>query len=131
MEEFLEKGKKSIKQVGLINYFALASIVLTGVITAILQIIPPPGSGFFGIENPIPWNFQINFQKIEFILRALVNAYFPVPNFNLNFWSSNFFFQNISLRILGSILVLYLRFFCFSLYFVFTFTYGQLFVNFT
>ena len=106
LEEFLEKGKKSIKQVGLINYFALASIVLTGVITAILQIIPPPGSGFFGIENPIPWNFQINFQKIEFILRALVNAYFPVPNFNLNFWSSNFFFQNISLRILGSILVL-------------------------
>ena len=106
LEEFLDKGKKSIKQASIINYFAPVSIVILGFIFAIWHMLPVIDSAFQGAQSPIPWNFQINFQKIEFILRALVNAYFPVPNFNLNFWSSNFFFQNISLRILGSILVL-------------------------
>lgn len=70
-------------------------IAIFGIITAIIQLIPPNDSGFAN-----EWYFHFNFYGFKSVASALIGSYFPIPNFSLNFWDSRPLFltsENIAL----------------------------------
>ncbi len=72
--------------------FALISI---GIITAVLQLNPPPDTGF-----AVAWNFNYEAKRVNDIVKLISRAYLPVTRPVLGFWGSNAlttypFFQTI------------------------------------
>jgi len=72
--------------------FALIGI---GVMTAVLQLNPPPDTGF-----AVAWNFNFEAKRVNDIVKLISRAYLPIPRPVLGFWGSNLlttypFFQTI------------------------------------
>ncbi|MYB02173.1 hypothetical protein F4X90_21220 [Candidatus Poribacteria bacterium] len=72
--------------------FALIGI---GIITAVLQLNPPPDTGF-----AVAWNFNFEVKRVNDIAKLISRAYLPVTRPVLGFWGSNIlttypFFQAI------------------------------------
>ncbi|MDE0325034.1 MAG: hypothetical protein OXN27_14055 [Candidatus Poribacteria bacterium] len=72
--------------------FALIGI---GIITAVLQLNPPPDTGF-----AVAWNFNFEMKRVNDIVKLISRAYLPVTKPVLGFWGSNIlttypFFQTI------------------------------------
>jgi hypothetical protein len=72
--------------------FALIGI---GVTTAVLQLNPPPDTGF-----AVAWNFNYETKRVTDIVKLISRAYLPIPRPVLGFWGSNLlttysFFQTI------------------------------------
>ena len=83
------------------NYLTPLIIIMIGLITSIIQIIPPSDSTFAP-----GWNFDISFKKIIAMIARLVNGYFPIPNLNINFWNSNIFYLNEFSQIIGLVITI-------------------------
>lgn len=56
-------------------------IVWAGVLTAVLQIIPPSDFGF-----GTTWNFSPNGEAFSDVTRALAGAFLPLPQLDLHYW---------------------------------------------
>ena len=72
--------------------FALIGI---GILTAVLQLNPPPDTGF-----AVAWNFNFEMKRVNNIVKLISRAYLPVTRPVLGFWGSNLlttysFFQAI------------------------------------
>ena len=72
--------------------FALIGI---GITTAVLQLNPPPDTGF-----AVAWNFNYETKRVNDIVKLISRAYLPVTKPVLGFWGSNLlttysFFQTI------------------------------------
>ena len=72
--------------------FALIGI---GITTAVLQLNPPPDTGF-----AVAWNFNYEAKRVNNIVKLISRAYLPVTRPVLGFWGSNLlttysFFQTI------------------------------------
>ena len=72
--------------------FALIGI---GITTAVLQLNPPPDTGF-----AVAWNFNYEAKRVNDIVKLISRAYLPVTRPVLGFWGSNIlttyaFFQTI------------------------------------
>ena len=72
--------------------FALIGI---GITTAVLQLNPPPDTGF-----AVGWNFNYETKRVNDIVKLISRAYLPIPRSTLGFWGSNIlttypFFQTI------------------------------------
>ena len=61
--------------------FALIGI---GIITAVLQLNPPPDTGF-----AVAWNFNLETKRVNDIVKLISHAYLPIPRPVRNFWGSN------------------------------------------
>ena len=61
--------------------FALIGI---GIITAVLQLNPPPDTGF-----AVAWNFNFEMKRVNDIVKLISRAYLPVTRPVLGFWGSN------------------------------------------
>ena len=72
--------------------FALIGI---GILTAVLQLNPPPDTGF-----AVAWNFNYESKRVNDIVKLISRAYLPITRPVLGFWGSNIlttysFFQAI------------------------------------
>ena len=72
--------------------FALIGV---GIITSVLQLNPPPDTGF-----AVAWNFSFEMKRVNDIVKLISRAYLPVTRPTLGFWGSNIlttyaFFQAI------------------------------------
>ena len=68
-----------------------------GIVTAVVQLNPPPDSGF-----ATGWNFNFQVQRVFAIFKIITNAYFPLTKASIGFWNSHqlhsfAFFQSIRL----------------------------------
>ena len=61
--------------------FALISI---GIITAVLQLNPPPDTGF-----AVAWNFNYDTKRVNNIVKLISRAYLPITRPVSGFWGSN------------------------------------------
>ena len=61
--------------------FALISI---GIITAVLQLNPPPDTGF-----AVEWKFAYESEELKKVIHLISRAYLPIPEFSLNFWNKH------------------------------------------
>ena len=61
--------------------FALIGI---GITTAVLQLNPPPDTGF-----AVAWNFNYDPKRVNNIVKLISHAYLPIPKTTLHFWGSN------------------------------------------
>lgn len=88
-EEFFSKKTFSYKLKFSASYLSAIAIILAGFITAVIQLIPPPDSGF-----QTGWHFYFSAKRFITTCAAIVAAYFPIPEINLNFWNSRFVLSN-------------------------------------
>ncbi len=61
--------------------FALIGI---GITTAVLQLNPPPDTGF-----AVAWHFNYDPKRVNTIVKLISHAYLPLPKPTLHFWGSN------------------------------------------
>lgn len=61
--------------------FALIGI---GITTAVLQLNPPPDTGF-----AVAWHFTYDPKRVNNIVKLISRAYLPIPKTTLHFWGSN------------------------------------------
>ncbi len=71
------------------------ALIAVGIITAVLQLNPPPDTGF-----AVAWNFKYEAKRVNDIVKLISRAYLPIPKSTLGFWGSNTlttypFFQTI------------------------------------
>ena len=76
--------------------FALIGI---GIITAVLQLNPPPDTGF-----AVAWNFNYETKRVNDIVKLISRAYLPITSPTRGFWGSNIlttypFFQTIQVSL--------------------------------
>ena len=55
-----------------------------GIVTSVLQLNPPPDSGF-----ATAWHFKFELQRANNIIKILTNAYLPLPKALIGFWNSH------------------------------------------
>ena len=70
-------------------------LIGVGILTAVLQLNPPPDTGF-----AVGWNFNYDTKRVNDIVKLISRAYLPIPRPVLGFWGSNIlttypFFQAI------------------------------------
>lgn len=63
--------------------YASMAIVLFGLIIAVVSMKPPTSSAFSS------WYTTIDLFKVTHVLATVFYAYFPLPQFNAHYWSSN------------------------------------------
>ena len=71
------------------------ALIAVGIITAVLQLNPPPDTGF-----AVAWHFNYETKRVNDIVKLISRAYLPIPKSTLSFWGSNVlttypFFQTI------------------------------------
>ena len=71
------------------------ALIGMGILTAVLQLNPPPDTGF-----AVAWNFNFEMKRVNNIVKLISRAYLPVTRPVLGFWGSNLlttysFFQAI------------------------------------
>ena len=55
-----------------------------GITTAVLQLNPPPDTGF-----AVGWHFNYEAKRVNDIVKLISRAYLPIPKATLQFWGSN------------------------------------------
>ena len=60
------------------------TLIGIGIMTAVLQLNPPPDTGF-----AVAWNFNYNAKRVNDIVKLIFRAYLPIPKTTLHFWGSN------------------------------------------
>jgi len=69
------------------------SIAVLGILTSLIQIIPPIDSGF-----ATGWKFYIDLESFKVVGNVFIKSYIPIPPFDLNFWNKSLFITNNSLE---------------------------------
>lgn len=61
-------------------------IVITGIVTAYIQIKPPADTGLATV-----WRFYPDTAIFKETVSTLINAYFPIPKFTIHYWNTRYF----------------------------------------
>lgn len=69
--------------------YAGGLIAVVGFVSAVVQLKPPSDSGF-----ATTWMFQYDLEQLKSTLGALVDAYFPIPKIELNYWNKRYLAYN-------------------------------------
>jgi hypothetical protein len=75
-------------------------IILLGIITAVLQLIPPSDSAF-----AVGWRLSFDPTDFETTLIRLTHAYMPIPPFKVGFWNSYAWMSNSFVKYLAVLFV--------------------------
>jgi hypothetical protein len=89
----LEPSHKSFERSARYEIYVGFLIIILGIITAVLQLIPPPDSGLH-----VGWHFSFDIDGFMAAVRTLAVAYVPIPNFDLHFWETSAWMGNRSLN---------------------------------
>ncbi|MXV75935.1 hypothetical protein F4Z99_16880 [Candidatus Poribacteria bacterium] len=89
--------------------FALIGI---GIITAVLQLNPPPDTGF-----AVAWNFNFEVKRVNNIVKLISRAYFPVTIPTRSFWGSNILITSAFFQAIQVLLCYFLMLFSMLLFF--------------
>jgi hypothetical protein len=76
------------------------ALVLLGIGLSLLQLVPPPDSGF-----AVGWKWDLDLLHLARTLAAVWKSYVPVPGLDYHFWGSNII-SNLWLQALLSIVLL-------------------------
>ena len=60
------------------------TLIGVGIMTSVLQLNPPPDTGF-----AVAWNFNYDAKRVNDIVKLIFRAYLPIPKATLHFWGSN------------------------------------------
>ena len=60
------------------------TLIGIGITTAVLQLNPPPDTGF-----AVAWHFNYDAKRVNNIVKLISRAYLPIPKTTLHFWGSN------------------------------------------
>ena len=71
-------------------------IIALGILTAVLQLIPPADTG-----NNIGWNLKFNIAALKTAFITLTSAYLPIPYPELHFWNTHAWMANSYLKYLA------------------------------
>jgi hypothetical protein len=69
--------------------------IAVGIVTAVLQLKPPPDSGFFP-----EWFLKFDWSRIKITLTTLSHAFVPIPRIELHFWSSDSYLLGYRLELI-------------------------------
>ena len=83
LERLLAKAGPDEPRCDPLPFYAGCTVVALGIVTAVIQIMPPPDSGM-----SVGWHFGLSYDALSKIARALIGAYLPVPQIGLNYWNS-------------------------------------------
>ena len=65
-------------------------VVILGVVSSVIQIIPPADSSFITNGLTVGWTTGLNIQRLQDSISTIWMSYVPVPNFsNHAFWNTN------------------------------------------
>lgn len=83
LAHFLAKVSPDEPRCDPLPFYAGCTVIALGIVTAVIQTIPPPDSGMF-----VGWQFGLSYDALRRIAKALVGAYLPVPTIGLNYWNN-------------------------------------------
>ena len=63
-------------------------IMWIGILTAILQLNPPPDTGF-----AVGWKTNFDLSHLKNVIKIITRAYFPIPKNQMHFWGSRWIEQ--------------------------------------
>jgi hypothetical protein len=100
----LEPSHKSLERSARYEIYVGFLIITLGIITAVLQLIPPPDLG-----THAGWNFSFDIGPFRTALASLTAAYLPIPNFELHFydtyaWQASAYLKGLALLLVCSFL---------------------------
>jgi hypothetical protein len=84
------------------NIAVAALIAMTGIGTAVFQLIPPPDLFVW------PWKFYPSLAGLKTIATVIFGGYFPLPSFELHFWRTLFGLSTQVIAIFSFLLVTYI-----------------------
>lgn len=76
----------SIKEWHIVIGFILMGL---GILTSVLQIIPPPDSGF-----AVEWYTRYDADRFTSVMKTITHAFFPLPEVTLHFWGTQWLEQS-------------------------------------
>jgi hypothetical protein len=82
-EAYQNKNNDNALRIKKSQFYLQIFVILLGVFLAIWQLKPPADSGY-----AVGWKFDLNLNGIMSVSRAIVNAYLPIPDFDLHFWTT-------------------------------------------
>ncbi|MCG9132059.1 hypothetical protein J5I95_10295, partial [Candidatus Poribacteria bacterium] len=82
---FLRPLNREIEAVGNERSIWIGFVLIgIGIITAVLQLNPPPDTGF-----AVAWHFNYDAKRVNNIVKLISRAYLPIPRPVRGFWGSN------------------------------------------
>jgi hypothetical protein len=100
-EEIFIKGKNRYRIRFSTSYLIAFIIVISGITTAIIQLVPPVDSGFAPT-----WRVYPSLGSIQSIYSSFLGSYFPIPVVKLEFWNSNIFLSKSFLATVGFVFII-------------------------
>jgi hypothetical protein len=91
-EDLIIKNYRDSKKNFSIKYIIAFTIIVLGILTSLLQIIPPSDSGFAK-----GWKFYIDLESFKVVGNVFIKSYIPIPPLDINFWNKSIFITNNSL----------------------------------
>jgi hypothetical protein len=92
----LKRSYKALERPNHYEIYAGFFIITLGIITAVLQLIPPADSGY-----DVGWFLEFDIEAFKAGLKTLTAAYLPIPNFDLHFWNTCAWTANSYLKYLA------------------------------
>jgi hypothetical protein len=83
LERLLAQVSPDVPRCDPLPFYAGCTVIALGIVTAVIQIMPPPDTGMF-----VGWQFGLSYDALSRIAKALVGAYLPVPTIGLNYWNN-------------------------------------------
>ena len=83
LDHFLAKVGPDEPRCDPLPFYAGCTVIALGIVTAVIQTIPPPDSGMF-----VGWHFGLSYDALSRIAKALIGAYLPVPTIGLDYWNN-------------------------------------------
>jgi uncharacterized membrane protein len=96
----LEPSHKSLERSARYEIYVGFLIITLGIITAVLQLIPPSDLG-----THVGWNFSFDIRSFRTALASLTAAYLPIPYFDLHFYDNYAWLASAYLKGLALLLV--------------------------
>jgi hypothetical protein len=93
---YFKRSYKGFESTNNYKIYAGFLIITLGIITAVLQIIPPADSGF-----AVGWRLEFDTDALKTAFTTLTTAYLPIPLFDLHFWNTRAWMANSYLKYLA------------------------------
>ena len=100
IDTFLDMQKKKWDSKKKIHLILTILIVFIGILTSVIQIIPPPDTGY-----AVGWHTNWDQDRFLSVAESVYKAFVPVPVNELHFWNTNII-NSQSISILLSVLIL-------------------------
>jgi len=99
---FYREGQAG-SETGKTQIFIAVSIILSGLILAVVQLLPPADSGL-----NLDWFFRLDLGRLKQTIASIWDSYVPLPRVRMQFWNYNILYDYLELQAALSALLLVL-----------------------